>query len=459
MNVIVVILDSLRKDHVGCYGETGIQTPNLDKFARKSVRFTKAFPESLPTLPVRRALYTGLRTFPNRRYVPRKGDNVLIPGWEPLPENQRTISEIVNREGYLTALYSSVLHMFKPAMNYHRGFDCWTWIRGQEADRYMAPLRGSIEDPQNLPCDLMFGCVGHSLHRCLPNMQGWTTEKDWFPARTFNSAAQWLERNYDTENFFLMIDEFDPHEPWTPPKPYLDQYFNTVNYDGRRIINTYSGQFPFRAGELEFTKALYAGEVTFLDTCLGFFFEKVTQLDLWENTVIVLLSDHGHPIMEHGILHKLPHNLYPELMDLVFLLYHPHKEHAGTTCDAYVSTHDVAPTLLALLGIEQPAPMEGRNIWDWVTRRRTDRRVYQTSIFGSYVWCRDEEYAYIADLNGKKPRLYNVQEDPAQVMNIATDNPMICDRMYHRVLADAEGKLPHYPIQNEWYDLEPSSSL
>lgn len=82
MNVIVVILDSLRKDHVGYYGDMRIHTPNLNKFAAESVCFTKAFPESLPTLPVRRALYTGMRTFPNRHYVPRKGDNVLIPGWE-----------------------------------------------------------------------------------------------------------------------------------------------------------------------------------------------------------------------------------------------------------------------------------------------------------------------------------------------------------------------------------------
>jgi arylsulfatase A-like enzyme len=344
-------------------------------------------------------------------------------------------------------------------MNYHRGFDCWTWIRGQEADRYIAPLKGRIDDLKNLPCDLMFGCVGHSLHRCLPNMSGWMNEEDWFPARTFSSAIQWLEKNHDTENFFLMIDEFDPHEPWAPPKPYLDQYIDTAKYDGRRIINTHSGPFPFQDGELEFTKALYAGEVTFLDKCVGFFLDKVKELHLWENTVILLLSDHGHPLMEHGILHKLPQNLYPELMDLVFLLYHPDREYAGTTCETFVSTHDVSPTLLALTGTEQPVPMDGRNIWDWVTHRQVDRREYQTSIFGSYVWCRDEDYAYIADLNGKKPRLYNVHEDPDQVMNIAIANPTLCDMMYYRVLADAEGKIPHYLIHSEWYDLESSSSL
>jgi arylsulfatase A-like enzyme len=269
----------------------------------------------------------------------------------------------------------------------------------------------------------------------------------------------WLEKNHDVDNFFLMIDEFDPHEPWTPPKPYLNPYFNTAAYNGRRIINTHSGPFPFHDGELEFTKALYAGEVTFLDKCVGLFLDKVKELHLWENTVILLLSDHGHPLMEHGILHKLPQYLYPELMDLVFLVYHPDKEYAGTTCDAFVSTHDVSPTLLVLTGNEQPIPMDGRNIWDWVTQRQPDRREYQTSIFGSYIWCRDEEYAYIADLNGEKPKLYNVHDDPEQVMNIAAANPTLCNLMYHRVLNDAKGIIPHYPIRSEWYDLETDSTL
>ena len=80
MDVIVVMLDSLRKDHVGCYGNDWIHTPNIDKLAKESVVFTRAFPEALPTIPVRRAMHTGMRAFPNTGYVPKKGDNVKIPG-------------------------------------------------------------------------------------------------------------------------------------------------------------------------------------------------------------------------------------------------------------------------------------------------------------------------------------------------------------------------------------------
>jgi len=455
MNVILVMLDSLRRDHVGCYGNKWIKTPNIDRLAKESVVFTRAFPEALPTLPVRRAMLTGMRSFPFRDYVPRKGDMVKVQGWEPIPEHQVMISEIFRHEGYLTALYCSVHHMFKPSMNFHRGFDSWVWIRGHEADYYRAALREDIEDPKNLPCELVYGAVGHSMPRALANIQGWKSEDDWFPARTFGNAIEWLEINHDVDNLFLVVDEFDPHEPWIAPKNIIDLYFDTANYTGRRIINTRPGPFPFQEGELEYTKAQYAGEVTLDDKYVGKLLDKVKELGLWDNTIIVLLSDHGHPIMDHGVLHKIPQYLYPELMDLVFMIYHPDKEYAGTTCDAYVSPHDIPPTLLALTGISPPLPVEGRNIWDWVTEEKSDRREYMTSIYGSYVWCRDEEYAYISDLDGNQAKLYDVRTDPGQYNSIAEDKPEICEKMFKRILSDAGGTLPHYQLRRRdlpWYD-------
>jgi len=455
MNVILIMLDSLRKDHLGCYGNRWIKTPAIDELAREGVLFTRAFPEALPTLPVRRAMHTGMRTFPNRNYVPRKGDNVKIPGWEPIPESQITLSEILRKEGYLTALYSSTYHMFKPSMNFHRGFDCWEWIRGQECDGYKPPLDGEIEDPGNLPCDLAYGCVGHSLRWCLANMQDWRDEEDWFPPRTFRAAVKWLEENRNVDRFFLVVDEFDPHEPWNGPTNLLHMYFDTAKYDGRRIINTETGPFEFREGELEYTRAQYAAEVTLVDEYVGRLLGKVRELGLWENTIVILTSDHGHPIMEHGILHKASHCLYPELMDCVFVIYHPDKEFAGTTCGAYVGHQDIPPTALALTGVSRPVPLDGRNAWDWVTGKKSDRREHVTSIFGDWVWCRDEEYAYISDINGNQTKLYDIREDPQQYNSIAEQKSDICQDMFKRILIDAGGPIPHYEITRDelhWYD-------
>ena len=117
MNVVLVILDSLRKDHLGVYGNDRVRTPNLDAFAGESFRFTRAYPESLPTICARRAIHTGLRTFPFRNRVELPGETFQPAGWQPIPEDQVTLSETLVAAGYSTVLYSDTQPMFHPSMN------------------------------------------------------------------------------------------------------------------------------------------------------------------------------------------------------------------------------------------------------------------------------------------------------------------------------------------------------
>ncbi|MGH3089348.1 MAG: sulfatase-like hydrolase/transferase, partial [Rubrobacteraceae bacterium] len=138
MNVVVVILDSLRKDHVGAYGNDWIQTPNLDALAKESLRFTRAYPESIPTIPARRAIYTGTRTWPFRNWVPQKGETFFPAGWQRIPENQVSLPEILVEQEFSTALITDTQHQFKASMNFQRGFDVFDYIRGQERDKYRA---------------------------------------------------------------------------------------------------------------------------------------------------------------------------------------------------------------------------------------------------------------------------------------------------------------------------------
>lgn len=100
MNVILIFIDSLRKDHVGVYGSERTQTPNLDAFARQSLRFSRAYPESGHTVPVRRAAHTGMRSFPFDNYETSKGEHVHAYGWQPIPDSQPTVAEILRENGY-----------------------------------------------------------------------------------------------------------------------------------------------------------------------------------------------------------------------------------------------------------------------------------------------------------------------------------------------------------------------
>ncbi len=146
MNVVLVILDSLRRDHVGVYGGDRARTPSLDALAQDSLRFTRAYPESLPTLPARRAIHTGLRTWPFRNWEPPEGEDFMPAGWQHIPEDQTTLSEVLQlQEGFNTVLLSDTHHLFKASMNFQRGFRVFDWVRGQERDRYRPTMGVSQE--------------------------------------------------------------------------------------------------------------------------------------------------------------------------------------------------------------------------------------------------------------------------------------------------------------------------
>jgi arylsulfatase A-like enzyme len=154
------------------------------------------------------------------------------------------------------------------------------------------------------------------------------------------------------------------------------------------------------------------------------------------------------------------HSPFNELMDVPLLIRHPDGAGAGTRIGAFAQHHDVPATILAFLGIEPPQPMEGINLWSFVDGSEDCRRQYVTAAFNNYVWCRDQRYAYIARNDGAEARLYDMENDPEQLQDIAAARPEVCGEMFQWVLADARGPLPNYPLlrywATEWYRLDAS---
>ena len=201
MNVILVVLDSLRKDHVGAYGNDWIQTPNLDALAKESLKFTRAYPESIPTIPARRAIHTGLRTWPFRNWIPQKGETFFPAGWQRIPEDQTTLSETLKPEGYNTALITDTQHMFKASMNFQRGFDIFDYIRGQERDRYRSPLRISEDVVDRYTVDGNDDNMRAKVRQHLANTTYRKGEKDWFAPQVFTRAMDYLEFARESQPF------------------------------------------------------------------------------------------------------------------------------------------------------------------------------------------------------------------------------------------------------------------
>ena len=325
MNVIFVMMDTLRADHLGCYGNEWIKTPRFDAFAKESAVFDQFFAESLPTVPARRAIVTGNRMFPFRDWVPVPGDNVTTPGWAPLKDTDIIISEILLNAGFRTAFFTDALHFFKPSMNFHRGFDEWRWIRGQEYDRFRsAPVPKEIDVDHYLTPKLYGTYAEQKTIRHLSCNAWRKNEEDWSAPQVFRHGIRWLEENHeDAEKFYLYIDAYDPHEPWDPPKEYSEMY--DPDYDGKEVIVCQPGN-PHQYltdKELNHMKALYAGEVTLVDKWFGKLIDTVKELGLDNNTVIIATSDHGTPLGEHNIIHKLPLAMYPTTMDIPLIIRHP----------------------------------------------------------------------------------------------------------------------------------------
>ena len=443
MNVVLVILDSLRKDHVGAYGNDWVQTPSLDALAKESLRFTRAYPESVPTIPARRAIHTGLRSFPFRDWDPPVQEFIRLYGWQPIPKDQTTLAQILQSEGYGTLLVTDTQHLFKPAYNFHRGFDVFNFIRGQERDFLKPHWLCSQEELDRV---LMGGWSRPKqeavVRQHLANTVGRKTEEDWFAPQVFLNSMEFLEGTREQQPFFMVVDSFDPHEPWDPPGEYVDLYDDP--YDGPEPLITSYGSCDYLGDrELQRMRALYAGEVTMVDRWLGHFLEKMNDLGLAENTLLMVLSDHGHALGERGVAGKVPSELYPELIDIPFFIRHPEGKWAGETSDYYASVHDIAPTILGMLGIEPPGPMDGQDLSVVLDDREPELRPHFTLGFHDHVWARDDKYAITSRNDGASSRLYDLEADPEMNRDIAGERPDIVKRMWNNyVLKDAGGEPP-----------------
>lgn len=415
MNVIVVVLDTLRKDYVGAYGNQWVMTPTLDEIAERGTRFARVVPESLPTIPVRRALHTGIRTFPFRDNERHRGDTVGLLGWQRIPERQTTLAEILNESGYTTALVSDTPHLYGPSMNFQRGFGSFRWIRGQHGDHYRPNGAADKDRLAGYMTEPLRGSRWHpALVQYVANTDGRSGEDDWLAPRVFREATRLLEDAADLEPFFLVVDSFDPHEPWDPPSSYIELYDDPAIEGGEPVTPLYGDSKYLEESQLERMKKLYAAEVTMVDSWLGRFLDRVDSLGLLESTLLVVVSDHGILLGEHGITGKPIHALWPEVVDVPLLISHPDHRGAGVH-EGYVSTHDLVPTILSALGMAPPPSMDGRDLMPHVANPADHGDDdFATAAFHDWIMVRTDRHELHARDDLSEVRLYDIVDDPGR---------------------------------------------
>jgi len=295
LNLIYIGTDTWRADHLGCYGNVRVKTPHLDALARDGLVFTNVYADGLPTIPCRRVLYTGKSILPFSKFG----------SWQPLFDRDVTFAEAASRQGFTTGLIVDCYHFFAPKMNFHRGFLSWEWIRGQEFDRWRAGPKERFDTRDYLPQHLWGKGQNPSLLQYLLNTQDRRSEEDYFCARTCRAAMKWLERNIANKPFALWLEMFDPHEPWDAPKRFQEMYYD--NYPCDRFLFGYGvDKSKLTSDDIEALKGLYAAEITFSDLWIGRLLDKVADLGLLDDTVIVFSTDHGTHLGEQGCVQKTP---------------------------------------------------------------------------------------------------------------------------------------------------------
>ncbi|MCW4025992.1 MAG: sulfatase-like hydrolase/transferase [Candidatus Bathyarchaeota archaeon] len=423
-NVIVIMLDSFRQDHIGFYnrGEPvfeGIEpckTPNIDRFAQESVVFENAYPSGLPTIPLRTELMTGQDTLPFRP-------------WQPLTREDITIADILRREGYICGLISDTYHYRAPGMNFHRSFYAYRWMRGQEYDPYTShPSERGVEDYVN---DNYPKIWRRRVEQFLANTDDFEKEEDWFPAKVVRESIDWLRKNRGHKKVFLWIDSFDPHEPWDPPERF-DTYTDP-SYEGPRLILPMGGFAKEWAteDEIRHIQGLYAGEASFVDHCLGPLFEGLEELGYYDDSMIVLLAGHGHPLADHGKFLKGTDRLYSELLKLPFIVHMP-GEHSGGKTEAIVQFPDLLPTILDVLNLESNAlSMHGESFVPVLEDETGEhRKAIITGYHEGIDRCiRDREWSYIQRPEGEPDELYNLLKDPKERISLIDENPEEAQRL------------------------------
>lgn len=342
VSVILIQIDSLNRHFLPVYGNTWIKAPNLTAFAQNAVVFDNHYTGSLPCMPARREIWAGSEEFWWR-------------WWGPLEPWDQPLAHLANRQGIITQLITDHYHLFEwGSHNYPYDYDGYEFIRGHEYDNWRTDPPASIPDW----AVKMVERLHPDTQQYLRNAQDFVREEDFFAPQVMTAVSDWLDRNHAQKQFFVHVDCFDVHEPFHVPEPYRSMYTD-ADY---RLFNPWpmygrvdSGASALPDEEIEWVRAQFAGKLTMVDTWLGRVLEKLHDYRLMERTAVIITTDHGHYLGDHGWMGKPNAPLYHTLCHIPLMVWHPGSAKIGQRVTHVTQTVDLYATVLELLGVEAPA--------------------------------------------------------------------------------------------------------
>ena len=443
MNIIVVIADTFRYDNIYPLEDNPLKGKHLEEFARQGVSLSHFYTGSFPTIPQRTDFTTGRVGWP---WYP----------WQALQlSGNNHLPKLLGEAGYVSQLLGDCPHLINS--RFDLGFDGFHTLRGQEGNSHFLRLNHEIRE--TIPVAKTRTGSGF-MGRNLPDLHRWTNqyferESETFAYRTANKVEEWLEENYLHDSFFLWVDFFDPHEPWDPPE-YLVRKYDQSGYNGPPMIHpNYGMASDLNTAELQNLKAHYLAEAFIVDRAIGRILTKIEDLDLYSNSIVVFMSDHGMSLGEHNRTGKSNINtnddrywpIYSEVAHCPFIVRAPGLP-AGTSVDSFIQPADIQPTLLELAGLQlRPldpwhghsftpqlrgqAPLEHRDFAVTAGHlRQKDGRIPDCAVT-PVVYTSD--WAYIPIGPNGDSCLHDRQADPDAKIDVAADHPTVAREMQERL--------------------------
>ena len=395
--IILLSVDTLRPDYLSCYNSEAIRTPGIDQLADDGVLFQHAFSTAPWTLPAFASVMTGLPVSIHMTFQPE----------HVLPDTLRTLAEILHDAGYYTAAIGSNQNLAK-SKNICQGFD--------EYHFFPVPAFQNLYG-YSLGASLYYYFI---LDRRL--------ESSASTGELTEMAVNWLKTHRD-DPFFLWLHYLDPHLPYSPPKSYIKDIKppagmpRTLMADAASKIR--SGIFKLSPGKKEYIKRLYNAEIEYVDDNIALLIDTLKEMDLYEGTLIVFLSDHGEEFWEHGGFEH-GHTLYNELLWIPFIVKPAGipSEHRIKTVRKKVSVLNIMPTILEQFGIDPERKgwyEESLSVcWHKGSSGYKEKPIVSTGLlyFENRRSVIDRDMKYIRFNESDRDELYNLSDDPRELFPI-----------------------------------------
>ena len=366
MRAITVMYDSLNRKYLPNYGDNLSIMPNFRRLAEKAVTFDNFYVGSLPCIPARRELHTG-------RY------NFLHRCWGPLEPFDDSIATILGKNGIYSHCVTDHAHYWQEGgSTYHTKFTTCEMIRGQEGDFWKGEVEGFKENID--------------LHRQDGINRKYMEEEENHPHyKTCQAGLEFLEKNYKEDNWYLHIEYFDPHEPYFVPEKYKKMYTDS----DQPFDWPFYGEVSEDAEEVKEARTNYRAVLSMIDAYFGKILDFMDEHDMWKDTMLIVNTDHGYMLGEHGFFGKNYMPNYDQIVHTPFFIWNPQLGCAGERRDQLCQTIDIAPTILDYFGIEPTEDMKGKSLFPVISEGKKIHDHILFGYFGKHVNITDGRYVYM----------------------------------------------------------------